>query len=285
MSAILFQHSFRDEAPKKAQVKIKCTSCGCWATRGGKCYHCGARVEAAPPGSRSASEAISRSPSHIGTTRQHRSFREEAAGKTQEKIKCTSCGRWAPRGGQCYHCKARSSSSPPSSRSAAEGIARSPTSPTRPTPPMNHVFREESSKTRQVKIKCTSCGCWAKRGGNCYFCHKPAELFPPSAMSAAESITRPPSGMSASPSQSFREESAKGPQLKVKCSSCGCWATRGGSCYFCRSPVAAFPPSATSAADALTRSPSGWSLTSDPCLFRSIKSQSAPCNPDRKSVV
>merc|ERR1719502_124031 len=93
---------------------------------------------------------------------------------------------------------------------------------------INHVFREESSKKPQEKIKCTSCGCWAKRGGTCYFCKQPANIGPPSAMSASDSLKRSPSGMAASSKHVFRDESAKAPQRKVKCTQCGCWATRGG---------------------------------------------------------
>jgi len=252
------ESSFRDEAPKEPQVKIKCTSCGCWCRRGGQCYHCGARGPSAPPHSRAAAESMSRSPSHIGTTR-HQSFREEAADKPHTKIRCASCGCWATRGESCYYCKTRASSSPPNSPAAAESLSRSSTrSPS--GVPLNHSFRDVSAKKPQVKIRCTSCGCWAKRGGNCYFCKTPAPLFPPSAMSASNSIVRPPSGMSSTSNQSFREESSKAPQTKIKCTACGCWAQRGGQCYFCKSAVASCPPSSTSAAESITRTPSGMSL-------------------------
>jgi len=276
MSGVLARHSFRDEAPLKPQLKIKCTSCGCWVTRGGRCSHCGTRGAIRPPNSRAAGEALSRSASVIGTTTRRHSFREEAASKPQKKIKCSSCGCWAIRGGNCYYCKTRVASTPPNSKAASESMARTPT---RITSAQNHLFREESAKKPQAKIKCTACGCWAQRGGDCYFCKTPADLFPPSASAASESISRTLSGMRCGmnpPSTHvFREESPMAPQLKVKCSSCGCWASRGGICSFCKTQVATCPPSSTSAGDSLARQPSGMSVIAEPHFFN-FRSSSAP---------
>jgi hypothetical protein len=74
--------------------------------------------------------------------------------------------------------------------------------------------------------------------------------------------------MSSAVSHKFRDESAKAPQSKVKCQSCGCWAKRGGNCYFCKAPTPSSVPSATSASQSLARRPSGMSLTTD-SMFKS----------------
>ena len=40
----------------------------------------------------------------------------------------------------------------------------------------NHTIRDTSSydHTKQTKVKCTSCGMWAQKGGDCKFCKHPA---------------------------------------------------------------------------------------------------------------
>eukprot|EP00754_Rhynchopus_humris_P050923 Rhum_TRINITY_DN9231_c0_g4::Rhum_TRINITY_DN9231_c0_g4_i2::g.32512::m.32512 len=40
----------------------------------------------------------------------------------------------------------------------------------------NHTIRDTSSydHTKQTKVKCTSCGMWAQKGGECKFCKHPA---------------------------------------------------------------------------------------------------------------
>lgn len=272
MTSIVGQHKFRDEAPNKPPLKIKCSSCGCWAKRGGSCYHCGTRATSVPPSTKSAAELLSRSPSAVGTIGQHLVLREEGA-----------ISAATPRASN-YHAVVRNAISTPRSPtplsmvSASSAEARA-SSKRRSEGVLNHRFREESSKAPQEKIKCTSCGCWATRGGTCYFCNKPQGMFPPSATSASSSISRLPTGEStqtpraSSPSRArFREESAKAPQLKVKCGICGCWAPRGGVCYFCKEPVKRSPPSAASAADSIARSPSGLSMGSPRKLTRSKSS-------------
>jgi len=294
-------HSFRDEAPKKPQVKIKCSSCGCWATRGGDCYHCGKRQGSVPPSCRSAGESLSRSPSIIGTNRMMQSLRESIAeqSKPQQRTK-------SPTGAKTPKTPNGSIPSTPGSRSGGQSTTQSQSrrlSNSQSASAITHVFRDESAKGPQTKVKCTSCGCWAKRGGTCYFCKRPVANGPPSAQSASDSITRTPSGMAAAHSSQtsktmpasysspklsigsvFRDESPKAPQMKVKCSKCGCWAKKGSSCYFCGAGQPSSVPSAQSAHASISRTPSGWSSSvekekySPKNLTSTPRSRSSPNN-------
>lgn len=131
----------------------------------------------------------------------------------------------------------------------------------------NHSFRDCSGydPSRQTKIKCSFCGCWAKKGSVCYQCKRPVGTgtarVAPQAAPPPPKVTTPRSGTPATlsgsqsrPSSSlprasssmrvpdnalqhtFRETSSYDPssKLRVKCCYCGCWATRGTNCYFCK---------------------------------------------------
>lgn len=165
----------------------------------------------------------------------------------------------------------------------------------------NHSFRDEApfDPRRQVKAKCTACGCWTLKGKPCYFCGRrgkpllvprdnsvhiappgegsmpqsardgarsqtrsqsasaplrrnaaeptqrqvePGATPPPSARPpTSQSMQRPvplqPKGYTNASAHKFREESSYNPSqnaAKVKCKSCGCWASRGKPCSLCR---------------------------------------------------
>jgi hypothetical protein len=130
----------------------------------------------------------------------------------------------------------------------------------------NHSFRDTVGydPSKQVRVKCWFCGCWAKKGKLCYHCHRfqgkaPAalhDIIPPrpsttSARNSARSLT-PRSGSTGTRTRSnsaqrshvpdnalthcFRDTSGYDPaaRLKVKCSFCGCWSRRGTHCGFCK---------------------------------------------------
>lgn len=119
-------HCFRDESPKKRQLKMKCVSCGCWAERGKPCYFCRSKNPAAPPSARAASDSFSRAPCITDPANEHKFRDEQRSKKPQVKMKCTNCGCWATRGGQCYHCGTQTPKYPPSATAAGEAFARTP---------------------------------------------------------------------------------------------------------------------------------------------------------------
>jgi hypothetical protein len=120
----------------------------------------------------------------------------------------------------------------------------------------NHAFRDESpyEPAKQTKIKCTFCGCWARKGFPCYHCkrsqngttmNRPHSSFDSKLEQATPrpQTARTPTvsaHVSRNPetafTHQFRETSAYNPsaQTKVKCSFCGCWATRGKTCSLCK---------------------------------------------------
>lgn len=151
---------------------------------------------------------------------------------------------------------------------------------------LNHCFRETSGfdPSKQTKVKCSFCGCWARRGQLCYQCKRPAgggasstcfsslpsassrpmtpratasavpppranSTIPNNAVATDHSINTPRPSTAANHSalhtsrvpdnasqHKFRETSSYDPsaRLRVKCTFCGCWASRGQHCYFCK---------------------------------------------------
>lgn len=130
----------------------------------------------------------------------------------------------------------------------------------------NHSFRDTTGydPAKNNKVKCSFCGCWAKKGSTCYQCKRPvgtgghsvapypSQPSTPRVASASRSSfdqpgLRPRSSsgrLSTSSSRvpdnalqhQFRDTSGYDPsaRLKAKCSFCGCWANRGAACYFCK---------------------------------------------------
>ena len=117
----------------------------------------------------------------------------------------------------------------------------------------NHSFRDESSydPSKQTKVKCAFCGCWAKKGHPCYQCkrspsgamvnrappvgpYRPVSATPVNQQATPRpvSVQKPQSALT----HKFRETSTYNPsaQTKVKCSFCGCWANHGKQCSLCR---------------------------------------------------
>ncbi|KAJ9442792.1 hypothetical protein DIPPA_24048 [Diplonema papillatum] len=92
----------------------------------------------------------------------------------QTKVKCTSCGMWAPKGGACTFCK-----QPPPGTQRSSLPSRDAKAPkekvTVSDNALTHTHRdtEKYDHSKQTKVKCTSCGCWAKKGGNCTLCKRP----------------------------------------------------------------------------------------------------------------
>lgn len=124
----------------------------------------------------------------------------------------------------------------------------------------NHSFRDTSGydPAKNNKIKCSFCGCWSKKASICYLCKRPVGIGASSTYSSKPSTPltgslqdpaslrlRSNSGRLSTPTQrvpenafqhQFRDTSSYDPaaKLRVKCTFCGCWANRGGQCYFCK---------------------------------------------------
>eukprot|EP01061_Rhynchopus_euleeides_P007377 TRINITY_DN1640_c1_g3_i2.p1 TRINITY_DN1640_c1_g3~~TRINITY_DN1640_c1_g3_i2.p1 ORF type:complete len:137 (+),score=43.95 TRINITY_DN1640_c1_g3_i2:167-577(+) len=97
----------------------------------------------------------------------------------QTKVKCTSCGMWAVKGANCGFCKhptgADRLAGSPKAKAAAD---RAPAAKEKKTVSNNALTHEHRDITAykpqaQTKVKCASCGMWAKKGGNCGFCKRP----------------------------------------------------------------------------------------------------------------
>jgi hypothetical protein len=126
----------------------------------------------------------------------------------------------------------------------------------------NHSFRDTSGydPAKNNKVKCSFCGCWAKKASICYQCKRPigsgsaASSYTSAPASPVTGLLQEPpnlrlrtnSGRLSSASlqrvpdnahqHQFRETSSYDPtaKLKTKCTFCGCWANRGSQCYFCK---------------------------------------------------
>eukprot|EP01064_Diplonema_japonicum_P023820 TRINITY_DN34255_c0_g1_i1.p1 TRINITY_DN34255_c0_g1~~TRINITY_DN34255_c0_g1_i1.p1 ORF type:complete len:134 (+),score=21.77 TRINITY_DN34255_c0_g1_i1:59-460(+) len=96
----------------------------------------------------------------------------------QTKVKCTSCGMWATKGSNCNFCKHPAGSdwlSSPKAKTNTEKVPKRKEKTTVTENAHTHQHRDVTSyeHTKQTKVKCTSCGCWAKKGANCGFCKRP----------------------------------------------------------------------------------------------------------------
>lgn len=159
----------------------------------------------------------------------------------QARIKCAFCERWVDVLGHCNQCRLRMPSSI-RSQTAQNSISRGEHSIEMRSSSSslgrgNQLQRQRHCNGRQQEFRASSCPARVRRktvdGSKSPLAHK------------------------------FREESSKKLSKKIKCISCGCWATRGHTCYHCKSPTPYHPPSAASAGDSLRRSPSGlMSVTS-----------------------
>ena len=210
-----FNHTFRDEVGynARAQVKMKCPSCGCWARRGAACYLCKTpvggfvlprhnNVKVVPSGDHTFTDATL---GGVAPPTQHRAASRvlvtaaRSASTHRSGSAAPPTRRPASAGGT--RTASASASRPASAAASARGPATAATpaaaaaystSRGRPhsaapaaTPPKDevgrhrytahaHTFRDTSSKNVAAaleKVKCRSCGCWAKRGKPCYLCH------------------------------------------------------------------------------------------------------------------
>lgn len=58
---------------------------------------------------------------------------------------------------------------------------------------LNHCFRDEAKVDihQNTKVKCTSCGVWAKKGGCCYLCKRPVATMPLQRRQTSFGVKRP----------------------------------------------------------------------------------------------
>ena len=125
----------------------------------------------------------------------------------QTKVKCTSCGMWASKGSNCTFCKHPAGkdwlASPKASvcvfssyllsgcfhfffffwtkknKKKQKNSAAVPKPAEKTTVSNNantHQHRDVKAfdHTKQTKVKCTSCGCWVKKGvASCSVCKRP----------------------------------------------------------------------------------------------------------------
>ena len=125
----------------------------------------------------------------------------------------------------------------------------------------NHSFRDTSAydPALQMRVKCSSCGCWAQKGRPCYQCKRPAQgiVTPRNNSAQVEPYLRRPTTTDHSTNyviremrsettrkknsenahhHKYRDESSFNPaaQVKLKCSFCGCWANRDAPCSLCK---------------------------------------------------
>eukprot|EP00758_Cryptobia_borreli_P010787 Tbor_TRINITY_DN5601_c1_g1::TRINITY_DN5601_c1_g1_i3::g.9437::m.9437 len=130
-------HNFRDAVPfdPAKQTRVKCTYCGCWATRGKDCSQCKRPAPAAkvPRNNNVKVEPLSSIK------------RGGSVGGLQPSV---------------------SNISVTSSASSKQSL------PTENA--FHHKFREETTfdPSKQVKVKCQFCGCWAKKGAPCSLCKR-----------------------------------------------------------------------------------------------------------------
>ena len=152
--ATALNHSFRDQVSYRPelQVKVKCTFCGCWATKGRPCYQChryaGGYVV---PRSNSTRVTVSGMSSIRNDSAAPRTAR---SGPTQVPESTAVDARPSTAAQQ-----QRSNSARPRSASAT---GRSNTTGT------TNQSRPELSKLH--RIKCKSCGCWATKRKPCGLC-------------------------------------------------------------------------------------------------------------------
>eukprot|EP01062_Namystynia_karyoxenos_P056299 TRINITY_DN47264_c0_g1_i1.p1 TRINITY_DN47264_c0_g1~~TRINITY_DN47264_c0_g1_i1.p1 ORF type:complete len:589 (+),score=127.11 TRINITY_DN47264_c0_g1_i1:91-1767(+) len=239
-------HKFVDRPAEKKHWNVRCPDCGCWASlHRQRCYHCGREVGAEKQ-HRRAHEQIARAPGLpaargcVAVNASHHHFRDGAPELRHAKVRCPSCGCWAARGARCYQCGGVAPKEP-KLRRAHEQIQRAPGFGSGPYRSVHqHKFRDLDAQVPDQRVRCPGCGLWGSRGAPCRHC---PERLPRRASRSRSPIERTPGfGPGDAPAgavhaHKFRETSPDRPHLKVRCPSCGCWATRGGDCYQCGQPA------------------------------------------------
>lgn len=222
--AAIHNHSFRDAAPERRHTKVKCGRCGCWMPAGdesAECRHCGRRA-----GDAEASDG----PGVAARVQRHR-FREAAPEQPHTKVKCGSCGCWAPAaegGGGCRHCGWCPGDTEDMAGDGPGVAARV----------QRHQFRPDAPPARpRTKVKCARCGCWkgVDETARCAVCDRHA------AGGGGRRGTTAGAGAAAVQRHRFRDVGAAPPPdrpLKVKCTGCGCWVRPDAGCRVCKRPAA-----------------------------------------------
>lgn len=127
-------------------------------------------------------------------TANNHNFRDTASFDVakQTRVKCTYCGCWATKGKDCGQCKRPTGpvKVPRNNNVKVEPLVK-PAAHPQPTGELTprkasvatsakpdnanaHKFREEEpfDPSKQTKIKCQFCGCWAKKGVPCTLCKR-----------------------------------------------------------------------------------------------------------------
>jgi len=237
-------HTFVDRPKEKAHQRIRCPNCGVWASAtSGQCYACGfeINVRGRYQTSRGAHQLLARQPgfgSGAGpavTVHQHQ-FRDRSPEAKHNKVRCMNCGVWAARGGICYNCGTQQPKGARPSTLAFEQIQRAPgygDEGGRDDRP--HEFRSlKVDKVEHRRVRCPSCGVWARKGEPCYQCGYMAPEEP-----SKQAIQRAPGFGSDTyddrPHQ-FRTPTPDKEHRKIRCYNCGVWARPGSDCYNCGAP-------------------------------------------------
>ena len=143
--ATALNHSFRSTAGFRAdlQKKVKCSFCGCWATRGRSCYQCGRLSDGAYsiPKRNDLSElsAIHAATPRTRISRDTSAVVDQPSAPTQRSSSKTA--RPATAAGD---------------RSGARGGT-------------DHQ-KAAAETAKKMRVKCRSCGCWAYKLKPCTLC-------------------------------------------------------------------------------------------------------------------
>ncbi|CAD2220477.1 hypothetical protein ADEAN_000799900 [Angomonas deanei] len=239
-------HQFRDVGPYEPSKndRIKCKFCGCWAKKGKACYQC----------HRTADGTLVKPKKRTSTSQPHTEEQEHEP--SDEEVE-------------------ESSVQVTSTADEAEGRRSSSIkSPSKYTNANGHQFRDVGpyEPSKNDRIKCKFCGCWAKKGKACYQCHRTADgtlVKPKKRASTSQPHTEEqehePSDeeveessvqvtSTADEAEGRRSSSIKSPSKytnanghqfrdvgpyepskndRIKCKFCGCWAKKGKACYQC----------------------------------------------------
>mmetsp|Transcript_37387 Transcript_37387/g.98899 ORF Transcript_37387/g.98899 Transcript_37387/m.98899 type:complete len:156 (-) Transcript_37387:287-754(-) len=126
-----------------------------------------------------------------------------------EKERCTSCGVWKMKVGECYLCVTMPNRHQVATKHVRMKAAERYAEPYGMQPSPQHM-----------RERCASCGVWKEKQNGCYFC---STL--PNRAQAARAREKAASMVKVKPSTPLH--------LKERCTSCGVWKDKRRECYHC----------------------------------------------------
>lgn len=134
--------------------RVKCSGCGCWMKEGGECSLCGSFRQRLPPKKKDWSAPRTAQVSDVP-------FSPYNKVNTGDRVKCGNCGCWMKEGGECSLCSSFQRRALPKKKDW---------SAPRTEPVSDIPFSPYNIVNTGDRVKCSSCGCWMKEGGQCSLC-------------------------------------------------------------------------------------------------------------------